>query len=667
MIRAARRIFCLFLMSLIASQSGRADEAYFIGPQDTLALSVYEWRSDTREPYEWEALSGEFTVEASGRLSLPLIGTVAVAGRTAEEVSDLIAARLQKAVGLVSRPTASVQVKTFRSIYVVGSVDQPGEYEFRPGLTVLQAIGLAGGLPRSADWLFARFERDAISARGDLQVIKSSLDALMAKRARLLAELGKAESISFSSILTERRRDPDIARIMEQERLIFDARRRSVEAKVEAGQRLQKLLIEQIDSMKAQIKLRETQIASAREELEKVSGLVDRGLGTAGRQLDLERTVADYESSRLDLERSIIAAQVAIANTERSTIDLHSRLREDAALELRQTDDNIHELSKKFETASQLLQEAEVTGPLNYTQAQKAQEITGPDLSILREVDGQIKETVASENTLVKPGDTVRVALSLPEIPSIRLLAPTETFDQSFDLEAQPLPSLALDDAAPPESGEGLSMGDGSLGQARSARITEPVPRRDPPQRREDDLDPADSAHTRPSATGESPSGRARASVEEVPVTTSAPDRSGHESGRQAAVLPSPSVEEPRPSVATSVAGATNAEREGSANEEVARSQVGSTGEPQAERAMPESEEAQTLVVTASSLNIRAKPQLTSGVIGVYERGVVVKVLEVGEGWFRVEAPDGTSGWMSADHLAPANTSRSDSTAGATF
>ncbi|MFL6119208.1 MAG: hypothetical protein ACJ73U_06285, partial [Actinophytocola sp.] len=45
---------------------------YKLGPEDRVRVSVHEWRSARAEPYEWTALKGEFTVNATGLLSLPL-------------------------------------------------------------------------------------------------------------------------------------------------------------------------------------------------------------------------------------------------------------------------------------------------------------------------------------------------------------------------------------------------------------------------------------------------------------------------------------------------------------------------------------------------------------------------------------------------------------------
>ena len=101
----------------------------------------------------WRALrlartSGEFIVGAGGEISLPMLGRIEAAGHTAATLSDMIGARLQSEVGLVRKVQTSLEVTEHRPFYIAGGVDKPGEYPDRPGITVIEAISLAGGLYR---------------------------------------------------------------------------------------------------------------------------------------------------------------------------------------------------------------------------------------------------------------------------------------------------------------------------------------------------------------------------------------------------------------------------------------------------------------------------------------------------------------------------------------
>jgi polysaccharide export outer membrane protein len=89
-------------------------------------------------------LTRTVTVRPDGKISLPLIGELAVSGLTATSVQRLIAQRL---IEYVSQPQVTVIVQEVKSqtYVIVGKVAKPGAYELGKPTTVLEAIAIAGG------------------------------------------------------------------------------------------------------------------------------------------------------------------------------------------------------------------------------------------------------------------------------------------------------------------------------------------------------------------------------------------------------------------------------------------------------------------------------------------------------------------------------------------
>jgi polysaccharide export outer membrane protein len=112
---------------------------YKIGPGDRLRMTV---RGE-------DDLSGEFDVDPTGQLPLPLIGKVQVAGQGAHDLELVIAARL--ADGYLRDPQVRIEVKVFRPINVIGEVIKPGPYAYTKGMNAAAAITLAGGYTHKAD------------------------------------------------------------------------------------------------------------------------------------------------------------------------------------------------------------------------------------------------------------------------------------------------------------------------------------------------------------------------------------------------------------------------------------------------------------------------------------------------------------------------------------
>ena len=107
---------------------------YTIGPEDVIRVDVW------KEP----ELSVSVPVRTDGKISLPLIHDVHVVGMTPIQLKENITKKLSK---YIDNPTVSVIVEEINSlkIFVDGNVNQPGVYDVKREVNVLQAISMAGG------------------------------------------------------------------------------------------------------------------------------------------------------------------------------------------------------------------------------------------------------------------------------------------------------------------------------------------------------------------------------------------------------------------------------------------------------------------------------------------------------------------------------------------
>lgn len=121
------------------SQEQREISEYRLGSGDRMRVIVFG--EDT--------LSGEYTVDGSGAVSLPLIGEVRAGGLTLREFQRAVEASLRE--GYLNDPRVSAEVMNFRPFYIMGEVREPGEYPFTSGLTVVNAVATAGGFSYRAN------------------------------------------------------------------------------------------------------------------------------------------------------------------------------------------------------------------------------------------------------------------------------------------------------------------------------------------------------------------------------------------------------------------------------------------------------------------------------------------------------------------------------------
>ena len=96
--------------------------------------------------FEEENLSSTFRVASDGTIDFPLLGNVEVAGRTPTEVAKIIEAGLRDEQYL-KNPQVSVFVKEYSSkkISVFGQVKKPGTFTYQEGMSIVEAISIAGG------------------------------------------------------------------------------------------------------------------------------------------------------------------------------------------------------------------------------------------------------------------------------------------------------------------------------------------------------------------------------------------------------------------------------------------------------------------------------------------------------------------------------------------
>lgn len=93
-------------------------------------------------------LSNTYVIDQAGYISFPLIGSVAARGKTQQGLASEIAVKLRQ--GYIRDPDVSVEVDTYRPIFVMGEVQEAGQYSYVAGMTVQNAIATAGGFSSRA-------------------------------------------------------------------------------------------------------------------------------------------------------------------------------------------------------------------------------------------------------------------------------------------------------------------------------------------------------------------------------------------------------------------------------------------------------------------------------------------------------------------------------------
>ena len=156
---ATRRIILFTLVIGLCAMFGAnaEDFIYRLGPGDKIRINVFNEKD----------LSGEYEVDPSGNVSLALIGSIRAKGLDTQTLEEAV--KKQYAQGYLIDPRISIEVLNFRPFFILGEVNKPGSYPYVNGLSVLNAVALAGGYTHRAKTSEVIIKREKTSDN-DLQV-----------------------------------------------------------------------------------------------------------------------------------------------------------------------------------------------------------------------------------------------------------------------------------------------------------------------------------------------------------------------------------------------------------------------------------------------------------------------------------------------------------------
>ena len=114
------------------------DAAYRLDAGDKLRVVVYGQ----------DGLTNTYAIDASGSITMPLIGSVPARGRTPAGLASEISGKLRN--GFIREPSVAVEIESYRPFFILGEVAAPGQYPYVPNMSVESAVAIAGGFsPRA--------------------------------------------------------------------------------------------------------------------------------------------------------------------------------------------------------------------------------------------------------------------------------------------------------------------------------------------------------------------------------------------------------------------------------------------------------------------------------------------------------------------------------------
>ncbi|MRG54243.1 exopolysaccharide biosynthesis protein [Phyllobacterium sp. SYP-B3895] len=392
---AAWTFSSLLLLSSTVSPTW-AEEPYKIASGDVLQITVY---GDA-------GLSGVFPVGVDGTIGYPILGNIAVADHSIPEVTGSISqALLQHIPGL----SVSVAVKEYAPVFVIGDVQKPGKYEYRPGMIALELFALSGGLKQEAGKIDAAGVQ-LVAARQDYSDTSLQLFAQEVREARLKAELDDKpfEYVLSSDTPTE---DRDARQgVVDSERRLFDLRLATLASQEQALKAQTQNYREEIQTLEESTRLRNDEISLLEKNVNASQTLVDKGLTSQSTLRDTQRQLSAMRRDSLEFGSFLARAKQNENAIQQNLLALREQRSNDAASQLRDIDLDIMRLRKKLSFIVQTMSEIGASAQ----RASTREESIKLTFSVLRNVNGDYKETELSEHDPIKAGDILRAQLTMP-------------------------------------------------------------------------------------------------------------------------------------------------------------------------------------------------------------------------------------------------------------
>ena len=404
-LRARFALLPLALLAVLAfASSGRAqaidDEPYRLAPGDRIALIVIG------QP----EISGQLSVDNSGEVQVPLLGSLKVAGSTLSECQEKILSGLSQ--GYLRDPAVFVSLAEVRPIHVLGDVRSPGTFAYRFGSIVKSAISNAGGLGSSlrSDTSLAEY----LAADERVRVLTATRDRLLVRKARLEAHLAGSKSFALPQQLATA--DADLKSVIAEEQRALDVATQAYEKRRKLLEDQRPLMAAEHDALDGQIAAQKEQIKLLKNEIQAIASLKGKGLARSNSVLELGLSLSTKESDLWKLQADRSRLQLAIN-------DLDARISQS---EQSQKDQILADLG----LVQQGLYDADVALPSAMAQRATRFRLVGQTLDqalayeakITRVGIKDVETFTATETTRLEPGDIIEIRIAVQNLESIKAL-----------------------------------------------------------------------------------------------------------------------------------------------------------------------------------------------------------------------------------------------------
>jgi len=364
-------------------------------------------------------------IQSDGTISLPIVGTVRVAGLTSAqmrmEVEAICATKKLRRMTtdgreyfVILQPGDVVTTLVeYRPVYVKGDVLNPGQHAYRPLMTVRQAVALSGGFSAVRGTKYGA-ENDPSDLQRDHKVFSAEFAKEMVRAWRLKAELDEKDEFEPPALQSLPLADPRMAELISLESRLFEIRKRDSRQEETSLRKAIKQTTRQIKELESQEKYLSEGMEADVAELEKIRALFKRNLVTSNRVIQTQRALILSSTRWRQTNVDLIGAKRVQIESEAKLNKISNQRRINLLLEMSESSLKLVDVGSRLQGTVEKLAIAStatsVPSPggslgLESTLVQKI------EVAIVRKSEGKWNRIPADEDTELEPGDVIEVKL----------------------------------------------------------------------------------------------------------------------------------------------------------------------------------------------------------------------------------------------------------------
>lgn len=362
-------------------------------------------------------LTGEYRVSANYMISVPVVGRLSLEGLSASDLERELSQKLSTLTGREAYVT--IEIAEYKPVFVTGAVQRPGTAPWKPGMTVLHALTIAGssssgdgkGPKNDSPSPLINSQLDRLRLRKVLLEQKKNLATL----ARLHTERSGSTVIELPESLMRIVGPKEAQDLIDEQATLMASRKQSFENQRDALDRSISSARQQLTSLERQASIVRTQLDLRKAQKEKIDGLATKGFTRSERVLDEQFRLFDLEEKQISVSVAMARVQGVISGLERDRSRLIDDRRNFLETEIFKTEREISQLEVDIELHRSAYRTA--TGmDLDIEEVARSGDVSRSPVSafeykvIRAQANGP--ETInANQFTRLMPGDVVVVAM----------------------------------------------------------------------------------------------------------------------------------------------------------------------------------------------------------------------------------------------------------------